>query len=45
MGEGKGKGEKMDVKVPPTMGKYMCHATYLMRHMIAEVKFSENGVV
>jgi len=44
MGKGRGKGEEIDVKVPPTMGKDVCHFTYLMDNMIVEVEFCENGV-
>ena len=44
MGEGGGKGEEIDVKVPLTVGKDVCHVTYLMNNMIVEVEFCENGV-
>ena len=42
MGEGGGKGKKVNIKVPPTMGEGMYHVTYLMGEMVIKTEFIEN---
>jgi len=45
MSEGRGKGKKVNIKVPPTMREGMYHFTYLMREMIVKTEFIENRSV